>query len=161
MAEAGEPLAVNTAHGAGPQFSPRPAVDFGLHLPDLGEANGAVTDLETVVLRERDAVVLALAFEPGETRDIAFLYAVKERLERQVNAVYHILQDLRIHGLEFGVVFLPPGQIGLLSVSAHGDFGSVVLKLSVIDQAVVDKAAGFERGFQLTLLCPIGIQPDF
>ena len=61
LAEAGEPLAIDAANRAGFEFAPRLAVEFGLHLPDFGKANGAVTDLETVVLRERDAIVLAFA----------------------------------------------------------------------------------------------------
>lgn len=37
-------------------------------------------------------------------------------------------------------------QVHLLCKVAHRDFGDVVLELPVVDQAVIDQAAGFERG---------------
>lgn len=161
LAERGEPLAVDAADGAGLEFAPRPAVEFGLHLPDLGEADAAVSDLETVVLRVSDAVVLALPFKTREARSLAFGDPLEERLERQLDAVNHILQNLTVDRFEFGVAFLPGGEIRLLREVTHRGFSGAVLELPIVDEAVVDKATGFEGCFQLVRLRPVGIEPDF
>ena len=155
LAKAGEPLAVDAQNRASLEFAPRLAVEFGFHLPNLGETDGAVshsdyvriTDLETIALRKSDTVVLAFAFESGEAWGIAILHAVKESLESEVYAVNDILQDLTVDGFEFGVALLPLRQVGLLSVAPDGDVCGVVLELPVIDQAIVDESAGFKRLF--------------
>ena len=52
LAKAGEPLAVDAPNRAVFEFAPRPAVEFGFHLPNLGKADGAVADPETVALHK-------------------------------------------------------------------------------------------------------------
>ena len=147
LTEAGKPLSIDAASGTGFEFSPRLAVEFGLHLSDFSKADRAVTDLKTVVLREGNAVVLSFAFETRETRCLTFGDTVKERLECEFYPVNDILQDLTVNFFEFGMVFLPLWQVGLLNVPAYRDLGGVVLELPVIEQAVVNKTAGFESGF--------------
>ena len=147
LAKAGEPLAVDAQNRASLEFAPRLAVEFGFHLPNLGKADGAVADPETVALREGDTVVLSFAFDTREAWAIAFLHAVKESLESKVNSVNDILQDLAVDGFEFGVALLPFWQVGLLSVAPDGDICGVVLELTVVDEAIVDEATGFERLF--------------
>ena len=147
LAKAGEPLVVDTPHRAGLEFTPRLAMEFSLHLSNFGKADGAIANLETVVLGEGDAVVLAFAFETGEAWGVALLYSVKERFERKVYTMNHVLQDLAIDGFEFSVVFLPLRQVGLLGVPSYRNLCCVVLELPVVDKTVVNKAAGFERLF--------------
>ena len=147
LAKAGEPLAIDAPNRASLEFAPRLAVEFGFHLPNLGKADGAVADPETVALREGDTVVLAFAFEPGEAWGFAILHAVKESLEGKVYAVNDILQDLAVDFFEFGVALLPFWQVGLLSVAANKDFGGVVLELPVVDEATVNEATGLKRLF--------------
>ena len=147
LTKASKPLAVDTANCAGFKFAPRPAMQFGFYLPDLGKVNTTVANLESVVLRVSDTVVLAFAFEFGIAWGIAFLHAVKEGVEGKVYAVNDILQDLAVDFFEFGMVFLPGRQVRLLREVAHGDFGGVVLELPVFDEAIVNESAGFESGF--------------
>lgn len=145
MANTGKPLAIDAANCAGFEFAPRRSVYLSLDLTDFRKANALLTDIETVILCEGDAVVLAFTFETREPRLLASCSTVKKRLERKVYAVNDILENLAVNRFEFCVVFLPHGQVGLLCISAHGNLCGVVLKLSVVDQAVVNKAAGFER----------------
>ncbi len=122
MAETGEPLPVDSAYSAGLELTPRLAVEFGLHLPDFSEVNRAVSNLETVVLREGNAVILACAFESGKAWGFALFYSIEECLERQFDAVNDILEDLTVDGFDFGMVLFPLWLTLLCPIRIESDF---------------------------------------
>lgn len=76
------------------------------------------------------------------------MHTVKEGGKRKVNAVNYVLQDLAIDFAEFRILFLPRRQIGLLVIASDRDLGGVVLELPVVDETVVNEAAGFQSFFQ-------------
>ena len=119
LAETSEPFVIDPPHGTGFEFPPGLSVEFGLDLPNFGQADRAVSDLETIVLSKSDAVVLAFAFEPGKAWCFAFLYSLEERLKREFHTMRHILEHLAINRFEFGVIFLPFRQVRLLGEVSH------------------------------------------
>jgi hypothetical protein len=69
----------------------------------------------------------------------------EEGLKSKVNTAGDILQNLRMNGFEFGMVFLPPCQCGNLCVERRGFETLFVKGSSLVYHTVVDKAADSQR----------------
>ncbi len=171
--KADKPFGTDAANRAGFDYAEDSPMEFGLNLNRLaahGNGNRTVTNLKAA-LRVGDAVVLTFAFEPREAwgflnlsfsrLPILLLHPTEEGAEGKVNAHGHILQNLTIDGFDFWKVFAPLREHLLLLVAAYRGLCGFVLEHAVVDKAVVDEAARFQRVFKFACLFLCGEQPIF
>ena len=117
-------------------------------------------DNAKATLREGEAIVSAFAFETGKPRfKSMFPHTPKESFEGQINPHSHILQDLRMHGIE-GRPFLFQYRKGrLLLIERQAFSGLRVSRFTLFEQMIVQPSALFKRGFKLLHLLLGGKNP--
>jgi hypothetical protein len=112
--------------------------------PNLGEAEDTTIQHRAAMLahlRIGEAVVAVPALEAGITGRLAHLDAAEERLKGLVQAVQHILQDLRVEVAVFGPHLLDARQLRRLHGEAHGDVAFLPRQCPFFQPGVVQLAA--------------------
>ena len=133
------------------------------NLSDFGGRQNPFLKFDTVPkLREGNAVVLALPFEPGIARILAISDSPKKALKSQIHANHDVLQYLRVQGFEFRECGFPAfeGDILLVSIGEGFSFGFVD-GFSLEEEAVVDVSAQIENAKEFGFLCFGGIESVF
>lgn len=130
-------------------------MDFGLHLPNLGERDGALADL-VALLRVGDTVILAFALQPWIAWFLAFPHAAEEGLEGEFDANGDILQDLAVNGGQFLMGLFPLCHFLLLVAHRRGFALRLIADGSLMNKAVIDITADSKRLVKRSLLHTIG-----
>jgi len=120
-------------------------VQHDLHLTDVHDAQAFGIRIQLAAnrhLRKRETSVASL---PAKTRVPRFLvicaHPAKERLERQINAYYNVLQDLRLHTSKRWSLRLEGEQCSLLVVEPNRLLALLPGISSLSEQMIVQPAA--------------------
>jgi hypothetical protein len=103
-------------------------------------------------LGKRDAVVAAHAAKARIAGRVASSAAAEERLEGQINAHGHILQDPRLHARQTGPLRFESGQRSVLVIQAHRLLALLPRIAALGQQMVVQPAAFLKLLLQASLL---------
>src|SRR5258708_27846463 len=138
------------------------AMQDDLYLPDVHHAQVSGIHVQPAAdrhLREGDAVIATLPAEAGIAWRLTRSTAAKERLEGEINADSHILQDLRLHPGKRGALSFEGGQGGVLVIEAQRLPPLLPSSATFGQQMVVQPAALLKLLLQETLLLLVRVQP--
>ena len=121
------------------------SVQNDFDMPDFGYIELATFHFApTGSLGEAETVVPVPTPKAGETGSFASLHPAKESLETQVNSDSHVLQDLRMDGIERGAFLLQGHEIGLLLIQGNTVTRFLIQSLAFFEQVIVEPTALIE-----------------
>jgi hypothetical protein len=149
----GVPFSRTALNGDGLDFAVYRTVHDDTHLADFGQRECIAFQFRAIpVLRIGETGVLAAALKAWIAWLVASFHPAEKRLKRQINPYLHILQDLRMYGLQWREVRLPHGQQFCRRVIVQRFAALLVGIPACCQRGIVDRTAQFKRLLKLRAL---------